>query len=216
MIKLIDLLSETIKKVDDKWVVYPKKGGKRLGTHDTKEKALKQLAAIEINKENVNEVGEGNVEAYDWEHTIESKEKGLGSRGLHTRRTRVWDDEYRFKTDSGLNYIVRMSRELSLGNKGTIADMSFEAFEDNKYNDANFSDTFTRGEMYRVMATIMEIANDYIENNPNLQTLVMAPAKAHETDNRRKKLYLTYIKKNMPKNASVEEVGDDIEIHFNK
>jgi hypothetical protein len=47
---------ETIKKVDNKWVVYPKKGGDRLGTHDTKEKALKQLAAIEASKhENINE-----------------------------------------------------------------------------------------------------------------------------------------------------------------
>lgn len=44
-------IEETIKKVGDKWVVYPKKGGKRLGTHDTKAAALKQLAAIEINKE---------------------------------------------------------------------------------------------------------------------------------------------------------------------
>ena len=66
MIKLADLISETIKKVDDKWVVYPKKGGKRLGTHDTKEKALKQLAAIEINKENVNEVGDASAAAYKW------------------------------------------------------------------------------------------------------------------------------------------------------
>jgi hypothetical protein len=42
--------TETIKKVDNDWVVYPKKGGKRLGTHKTKKAALKQLAAIEINK----------------------------------------------------------------------------------------------------------------------------------------------------------------------
>jgi hypothetical protein len=33
-----------------KWAVYPKKGGKRLGTHDTKASALRQLAAIEISK----------------------------------------------------------------------------------------------------------------------------------------------------------------------
>lgn len=42
--------TETIRKVDNDWVVYPKKGGKRLGTHKTKKAALKQLAAIEINK----------------------------------------------------------------------------------------------------------------------------------------------------------------------
>ena len=33
-----------------KWAVYPKKGGKRLGTHDTKSGSLRQLAAIEISK----------------------------------------------------------------------------------------------------------------------------------------------------------------------
>ena len=43
-------IRETIRQVGDKWVVYPKKGGKRLGTHATKEKALRQLAAIEISK----------------------------------------------------------------------------------------------------------------------------------------------------------------------
>jgi hypothetical protein len=61
IMKLIELLegkriprkkrrTETIRKVDNDWVVYPKKGGKRLGTHKTKKAALKQLAAIEINK----------------------------------------------------------------------------------------------------------------------------------------------------------------------
>ena len=49
MIKLKDLL-ETIKKTGGKYVVYPKKGGKRLGTHKTKKAARKQLAAIEISK----------------------------------------------------------------------------------------------------------------------------------------------------------------------
>ena len=43
-------MKETIKKVDGKHVVYPEKGGKRLGPHTSKEKAEKQLAAIEISK----------------------------------------------------------------------------------------------------------------------------------------------------------------------
>ena len=57
------LTVETIKHIDGKWVVYPSKGGDRLGTHDTKEKALKQLKAIEISKnENVTEAyTKGNI-----------------------------------------------------------------------------------------------------------------------------------------------------------
>ena len=43
-------MKETIKKVGNKYVVYPKKGGKRLGTHSSLSSAKKQLAAIEINK----------------------------------------------------------------------------------------------------------------------------------------------------------------------
>jgi hypothetical protein len=51
-------LEETIKKVAGKYVVYPKKGGKRLGTHSSRSAALKQLGAIEASKarhENINE-----------------------------------------------------------------------------------------------------------------------------------------------------------------
>jgi hypothetical protein len=47
---LEESMNEKIKKEGDEYVVYPKKGGKRLGTHKTKKGALKQLAAIEISK----------------------------------------------------------------------------------------------------------------------------------------------------------------------
>ena len=48
-----EVIRETIRKVDGKYVVYPEKGGKRLGTHSTKAAAEKQLTAIHLNKEAV-------------------------------------------------------------------------------------------------------------------------------------------------------------------
>lgn len=39
-----------IKKKGNKYIVYDSTGKKKLGTHSSRAKALKQLAAIEINK----------------------------------------------------------------------------------------------------------------------------------------------------------------------
>jgi len=50
-----EVIRETIRKVDGKYVVYPEKGGKRLGTHSTKAAAEKQLTAIHLNKEDIRE-----------------------------------------------------------------------------------------------------------------------------------------------------------------
>lgn len=43
-------ISEVIEKEGDKYVVKTEDGSKTLGTHDSKKKAEKQLAAIEISK----------------------------------------------------------------------------------------------------------------------------------------------------------------------
>ena len=53
--------NETIKKVGDEYVVYPKKGGKRLGSHKSKKKAMAQLTAIELSKKGIKEQ-ENNIE----------------------------------------------------------------------------------------------------------------------------------------------------------
>lgn len=53
--ELREIIREVIRKVGGKYAVYPKKGGKRLGTHSTRKAAEKQLAAIHINKESAGE-----------------------------------------------------------------------------------------------------------------------------------------------------------------
>jgi len=49
--ELRNFIKEIIRKIGDEYAVYPKSGGKRLGTHSTRKAAEKQLAAIHINKE---------------------------------------------------------------------------------------------------------------------------------------------------------------------
>src|SRR6056300_211842 len=58
-----EVIQETIRKVDGKYVVYPEKGGKRLGAHSTRKAAEKQLTAIHLNKEEE----EKDWEKRDWE-----------------------------------------------------------------------------------------------------------------------------------------------------
>ena len=56
--QLRDIIREKIKKVDGKYVLYPKDGGKRLGTHSTRKEAERQETAINISKsrnENIDE-----------------------------------------------------------------------------------------------------------------------------------------------------------------
>ena len=60
-----EVIRETIRKVDGKYVVYPEKGGKRVGTHSTKAAAEKQLTAIHLNKEE-EELPKGKTPV-DWE-----------------------------------------------------------------------------------------------------------------------------------------------------
>jgi len=183
MIKLIDLLSETIKKVDDKWVVYPKKGGKRLGTHATKEKALKQLAAIEINKENVNEVGDASADAYKWKPV---------SRGTYS-------NEFTFATDSGLEYYVKFWDT----NEDTI-EVAFVAQEPDQYDRAEYSTVTNRGELFKVMATVAEIVLYYLQSHPEYKYLTYEPSKTTgKDDNRRDKLYRAYMKKMIPGSQEV-------------
>jgi hypothetical protein len=75
-----EVLRETIRKVDGKYVVYPEKGGKRLGTHSTKAAAEKQLTAIHLNKEAVEiKYTNPNFKA-EWEEAVrypELKKMGI-------------------------------------------------------------------------------------------------------------------------------------------
>jgi len=186
MIKLVDLLSEVIKKVDGKWVVYPKKGGKRLGTHATKEKALKQLAAIEINKENVNEVGDASADAYKW------KPVGRG----------IYSNEFTFTTDSGLEYYIKF---WDVGDD-TI-EVAFLAEEPDQYDRAEYSTVTNRGELFKVMSTVAVIVLYYLQSNPEYKYLTYEPSKTTgKDDNRRDKLYRAYMKKMIP---GSEEVPSD-------
>ena len=84
-----EVLRETIRKVDGKYVVYPEKGGKRLGTHSSKAAAEKQLTAIHLNKEAVEiKYTTPNFDA-EWEEAVRYPEFNSMGKESWIRTARV-------------------------------------------------------------------------------------------------------------------------------
>lgn len=96
-------LYETIKKVDGKYVVYPKKGGKRLGTHSSRASALKQLGAIEASKARHENIEEKSVpQPYDRNSAREMTEEQVKRRDVIGKKLLKTPDAVQyFKTNFG-------------------------------------------------------------------------------------------------------------------
>jgi len=118
--------------------------------------------------------------------------------------------EYEFTTDKQTQYVVTIDTDV-MRTPGTIqSEVDFHV----KTSGGGFSlDDTNLGEQYRVMSTIKDIVFDFIEEWQEhwyIHNLEVAPIKSSDggddkddtmdgVDSRRGKLYLAYIKKNLPK-----------------
>jgi|15BtaG_2_1085339.scaffolds.fasta_scaffold02972_6 hypothetical protein len=207
MIKLIDLLPETIKKVDDKWVVYPKKGGKRLGTHDTKEKALKQLAAIEINKENVNEVGESSAKPYKWTTSYKDVDD-LPYEFNYQFKVPELPDIKHYEVAIFIDQVQddmrpRHIKQLQLNPKDWMLSLSFW----HKGHDGDIPDDSEINNirvMFRIMSTVTSMVSELVKKYPQISILRYDAITKYDEKassksiTQRDKLYRAFIKKAMP------------------
>ena len=72
-------------------------------------------------------------------------------------------------------------------------------------------DVTNRGVMFKVMATILQITNDFIDKfKPNALKFKPSKDEEREDDKRRFNFYMAYIKKNMRTEYMVYEYGDYI------
>ena len=100
---------------------------------------------------------------------------------------------YCFTTDSGIHYEVRFGRKQNNILSTTIVfGVTNEEYEGEEYVVTN------KGEVYRVMATIVEIVRQYRKEHPNVNSYEFTgePVKDEENHNTtvRLKLYKRYIK----------------------
>ncbi len=144
------------------------------------------------------EVGEATSKTYEWE--IINSNPG--------------DYEFSFTTDSGIEYDVQLAKldyeDEKTGEDINGLEIGFGAGEEGA--DKSDKAVINRGEVFRVMATIVNIiqyATKLIPDFKNTNALIYNPAPKKGEDvlgNQRDKLYQTFIKKVYPK-AKFEREG---------
>jgi hypothetical protein len=144
------------------------------------------------------EVGEATAKPYEWEITI----------------ARPGDYNFTFTTDSGIEYLVELLtldyEDEKTGEDINGLEIGFGAGEGGA--DKSDKAVINRGEVFRVMATIVNIiqyATKLIPDFKNTNALIYNPAPKKGEDvlgNQRDKLYQAFIKKVYPK-ATFEKEG---------
>jgi hypothetical protein len=151
--------------------------------------------------QSIKEVGEGSAKTYDWE----------------LLQTNPGDYLYGFTTDSGIEYEVELVtldyNDDETGEPINGLEIGFGAGEMGK--EKSEIDVINRGEVFRVMATIVEIIQFAIKLVPDFKStnaLIYNPARKKGEDptgNQRDKLYQAYIKKVIP-NITFSKEGTTI------
>ena len=146
----------------------------------------------------VNEVGEASAQPYEYKLDAET----------------YYKVEYTFTTDSGLDYIVKFDLDDDMADVVFLTKQSLDIARSGGKNA--FLQTFSKGELFKVMATITNIVKEFLEKYTDIKTLVMSPSKEDDTDNRRAKLYSAFIKKNIVSSKySFKENGNEMIITRN-
>lgn len=120
-----------------------------------------------------------------------------------------WVLTYEFTTESGLEYHVRFDLDENM------SSLSFYVanLDPGEVKGWIFGQVTNRGELYKVMSTIVKIINEFIKKYPKIDTISIAPTKNYDEDNRRYKLYLQFINKNIDKSKFyVEATSNEIVI----
>lgn len=141
------------------------------------------------------EIGEASARPYDWKRTVDEEDY----------------KEYMFQTKAGLYYKVEI-QVLEGDEERDSAYVQFGIVEPDEDNMGftDFDAVPTRGDLFNIMATIVDVLKDLIKNNPNIKYLQFETDKRSHITNKGKKvvsnarfdLYTKYIQKHLP-NAEV-------------
>ena len=185
---------------------------------DFEEKGQEGMFTAFVNKnfkeKVISEVGEGTAQPYQY-----SKLKGAPEHKA----------EYEFQSDAGTKYLIAIHKDddpYQAGSNELDYDISFgvasQIAPDRMF--ISFDREVNMGEMYRVMATVLDSVKKELESDKKkgtkVNTIFIYPTKKSDeegdtdySDMRRSKLYQAYVKKHMPQGSEVYvDRNGDIEI----
>ena len=148
---------------------------------------------LKLFEELINEIGDASAKPYKWR-----------------RLDRRYDTYYIFTTDSGLEYQVMT--ELGSGDTLTV-EYGVEVITKQGNKSIDYELVTNRGELFRIMATVVDIVQEFIKKNPEVKYIEFEGSKNKAGDQRRNKLYMQYIKKHL-KPKSIEDDGTLITIEL--
>ena len=147
--------------------------------------------------DSLNEVGDASQKPYSWNRRVsEDEDDGL-----------IEGVDYRFTTDLDTNYVAFFQM---------VGPMEYE-FGFN-IPGGNQAQTSNKGELFRVMATMVAIMKDFMDLMGNDWSEISFSGSKDPSrfdDNRRDKLYMAYIKKNLPSSVNVSVDDDDMTVLTN-
>tara|TARA_B100001093_G_scaffold341800_1_gene326572 strand:- start:578 stop:1045 length:468 start_codon:yes stop_codon:yes gene_type:complete len=152
---------------------------------------------LKLFEELINEIGDASAKPYKW--------KWMDPR---------YDSYSLFTTDSGLEYQVMTSLD-ALNADGEILSVEYGVkFVTKKGSKSiDYKLITNRGELFRVMATVVDIIQEFIKKNPGVEYIEFEGSKNKDGDQRRNKLYMQYIKKHL-KPKSIEDDGATIRVEL--
>lgn len=122
---------------------------------------------------------------------------------------------YSFTTDSGVNYEVRFGRKQdNILNATIVFGVTNDEYEGEEYSITN------KGEVYQVMATIVEVVRIYKDEHPNVNSFEFTGEQSEKekvkNKNVRLNLYYRYIPKVFDNSWDIEFTDEKIVIKKNK
>lgn len=149
------------------------------------------------------EIGDGGSKPYKYKLTRTESDPDFGD----------YFRLYEFVTDLGTHYEVMFEIEEDYSKDEPWEFMNIEFGVDEKDGGGvSYKVETNKGEVFRVMATIVDITKSILKERKNIKQLTFSGAKKSEDDNRRNNLYMAYIKKHIPNVKNVEVDGSEVKV----